>query len=242
MRLAVIIPTYNEKDNIERIIREVLDLGIISFVLIVDDSSPDGTGNIADKLAAANIQVRVLHRLKKQGLGAAYVAGFRFVLGLPAQAGLPVEKVITMDADFSHNPKDIPRLAGVALNSDIVVGSRYIPGGAIFGWDMRRKLLSWVGTRVARILLSLKVKDCTAGFKCYDRRFLESLDLNAVSSQGYAFQVEMLFFAKTHGYSIREIPITFRERSRGKSKVDLKEIGMFAASILGLAFRRLLSL
>ncbi len=240
MRLAVIIPTYNERDNIERIVREVLDLGIVSFLLIVDDSSPDGTGNMADKLAAANL--RVLHRPKKQGLGAAYVAGFRSVLGLPAQAGLPVEKVITMDADFSHNPKDIPRLVEAAANSDIVVGSRYIPGGAIFGWDTRRKLLSWVGTRVARILLGLRVKDCTAGFKCYDRRFLESLDLNAVSSQGYAFQVEMLFFAKTQGYSVKEIPITFKERTFGKSKVDLKEMGTFAVSILGLAFRRLLDL
>ncbi|MBI4217463.1 MAG: polyprenol monophosphomannose synthase [Parcubacteria group bacterium] len=236
MRLAVIIPTYNEKDNIERIVREVLDLGIVSFLLVVDDSSPDGTGNRADKLAAADVRVRVLHRPKKQGLGAAYVAGFRSVIGLPA------EKIITMDADFSHDPKDIPRLVGAAANSDIIVGSRYIPGGAILGWDMRRKLLSWVGTRVARILLGLKVRDCTAGFKCYDRRFLESLDLNAVSSQGYAFQVEMLFFAKTQGYSVREIPITFRERTFGKSKVDLREIGTFAVSILGLAFRRLLDL
>ena len=236
MRLAIIIPTYNEKDNIERIVQNVLDLGIASLILIVDDSSPDGTGNIADRLADANPLVRVLHRQKREGLGAAYVAGFRFVLAFP------VEKIITMDADFSHDPADIPRLLATTAVADVVVGSRYVPGGSVVGWDVRRKILSWLGTTAGRILLGLSVRDCTAGFKCYGRRFLESLNLDAVSSWGYAFQVEMLFSAQRNGYSIKEIPIVFRERMLGKSKMDLREIGMFAVSILRLAFRRLLGL
>ncbi len=233
MRLAVIIPTYNEKDNIEGIVREVLKLGIVSLLLIVDDSSPDGTGDIADKLAKANLPVRVLHRPKREGLGAAYIAGFRYILNLP------VERVITMDADFSHDPADIPRLVAVADTADVVVGSRYVPGGSVVGWDFRRRALSWLGTTAGRILLGLKVRDCTAGFKCYSRRFLESLELNSVSSRGYAFQVEMLFSARLKGYSLREVPIIFRERTLGNSKMDLREIAAFAVSVLKLALRRL---
>ncbi|MDP3901025.1 MAG: polyprenol monophosphomannose synthase [bacterium] len=233
MSVVIIIPTYNEKGNIARIAKEVLKLPFVSFLLIVDDSSPDGTGKVADELARSDERVRVLHRASKEGLGAAYVAGFFSALALP------VGKIVTMDADFSHDPGDIPRLLAASNDADVVVGSRYVQGGSIVGWGLWRKVMSQLGTKAGRILLALKAKDCTAGFRCYSREFLESLDVRAISSQGYAFQLEMLFLAQRDGYSLKEIPITFREREAGRSKMGAKEVVEFAASVLSLALRRL---
>lgn len=227
MKLAIIIPTYNERENIERLVEEILALNLNAFIVIVDDNSPDGTGKIADTLSNKHPEVRVIHRTKKQGLGAAYATAFKYVLDLN------VEKVITMDADFSHDPKDIPRLFN-ETDYDVVVGSRYVQGGKIVGWSLQRKILSWGGIRVSRILLGLKTKDSTAGFKRYSRRFLESLPLSRLLTQGYAFQIEMILRAENSGFSMLEIPIIFKEREKGKSKVGGKEILEFAQNIIKL--------
>lgn len=233
MSCAVVIPTYNESENIEKLVEEILKLDLKCFIVIVDDNSPDGTGVILEELTKKYPVVKVIHRARKEGLGTAYVEGFKYVLGLG------VEKIITMDADFSHDPKDIPLLVLESERHDIVIGSRYVAGGKIIGWALWRKLLSQGGGIVSRILLGLSIHDCTAGFKCYSRKFLESLDLGKISSQGYAFQVEMIFQAQRKGFSIREIPIIFKERQKGKSKVGAKEILGFIQNILWLSLWRL---
>lgn len=232
MNSAVVIPTYNERENIEKLVEDILQLNLQCFIVIVDDNSPDGTGVLADVLTEKYLAVRVVHRVRKEGLGAAYIEGLRYVLELG------VDTVITMDADFSHDPVDIPRLVSRSQEFDVVVGSRYVPGGEIVGWNIWRKLLSRGGGIASRMLLGLRVRDCTAGFKCYSRKFLESLDLAKISSQGYAFQVEMVFQAQKQGFSLVEIPIVFRERRAGESKVGALEILGFIQSVLGLCLRR----
>lgn len=232
MRYAIVIPTYNERENIRELVRKILSLKLNTFIVIVDDNSPDGTGELADKLNQEHSEVRVIHRTKKEGLGLAYVAGLKYALELGA------EKIMTMDADFSHNPDDIPRILKESEKYDLVIGSRYTSGGGILNWEWWRRLLSWGGGTIGKVLLGLRIKDCTTGFKCYDRKFLESLNLNQISSQGYAFLIETSFLAQSRGFSILEMPIIFEERKEGKSKVGFGEILKFAQDILRLTFHR----
>jgi dolichol-phosphate mannosyltransferase len=216
----LILPTYNEADNLEALVRAVLPqlegTGLAHTVLVVDDGSPDGTGEIADRLAADLSPVRVLHRARKQGLGRAYLAGFE--LALDAGADLVME----MDADFSHDPRDVPRLIAAAGAADLVLGSRYVPGGGVENWGLRRRLLSRGGCAYARVLLGIPVRDLTGGFKCFNRRVLEAIDLADVRADGYAFQIELTYRAVRAGFRVAEVPILFRERRDGASKMTAR--------------------
>jgi dolichol-phosphate mannosyltransferase len=210
----LILPTYDEADNIEALVGAVRNvLPASRRVLIVDDASPDGTGEIADRLASEHADVEVLHRPLKQGLGPAYLAGFRRAL----EGG--AELVLEMDADFSHDPAYLPRLIDAARNADLVVGSRYVPGGAVTEWGPLRRLISRGGSAYARTVLGLGIRDLTGGFKCFRREVLEEIDLDTVDSRGYAFQVEMTYRAIRAGFRVAEVPITFRERRLGASKM-----------------------
>lgn len=214
-RTLVVVPTYNEKDNLEPIVRAIhryLD----TDVLVVDDGSPDGTGAIADRLAAADPRVHVLHRQGKQGLGTAYLAGFRFAI----ENGY--ERVCEMDADFSHAPWDLPRLVFASGDAQLVIGSRYVKGGCTVGWDFKRRLLSRGANLYTRMVLTSGIRDNTAGFRCFHVAALQKLDLAAVSAQGYAFQIEMAFRMVRGGFRVKEIPIHFVDRRVGKSKMDGK--------------------
>ncbi len=214
-RTLVVVPTYNEKDNLEPIVRAIwryLDCD----VLIVDDGSPDGTGAIADRLAAADPRLHVLHRKGKQGLGTAYIAGFRFAV----ERGY--ERVCEMDADFSHAPWDLPRLVFASRNAALVIGSRYVQGGCTVGWDFKRRMLSRGANLYTRLILSSGIRDNTAGFRCFHVAALAKLDLSAVHAQGYAFQIEMAFRMVRAGFTVTEIPIHFVDRRVGKSKMDGK--------------------
>ncbi len=208
------VPTYNEAETIEPLVRAVLAvLPESRGVLIVDDSSPDGTGRIADRLAAEHDEVEVMHRPVKRGIGPAYLAGFRNVLDGGAAL------VVQMDADFSHDPQDVPRLIAAASSADLVVGSRYAPGGRILDWGPGRLAMSRWGSAYARTVLGLRVRDMTSGFKCWRRRTLEAIDLGSIGSHGYAFQVEMTYRAVGAGFEVVEVPVTFRDRHVGESKM-----------------------
>jgi dolichol-phosphate mannosyltransferase len=214
MRVVVCLPTYNEVENLEpmlRALREVLPEG--SRVLVIDDSSPDGTGELADRLAAELGFVEVLHRPRKEGLGPAYLAGFRTALAGGA------ELVLQMDCDFSHSPSDVPRLIEGAGKADLVLGSRYVEGGAVRNWGPLRRGLSKGASAYTRVLL-MPVRDPTGGFKCFHRRVLEAIDLDAVSSRGYAFQIEITYRALRAGFTVLEIPIAFADREHGGSKMS----------------------
>jgi dolichol-phosphate mannosyltransferase len=211
----LVLPTYQEAENIEPIVAAVLDkLPAAGRVLIVDDNSPDGTGTIADRLAAGEERVEVLHRPRKEGLGPAYVAGFRRALA--GGAGL----ILEMDADFSHDPAYLPRLLAAAERADLAIGSRYVPGGGVGDWGPARRAISRGGSAYARLMLGVGVRDLTGGFKCFRREVLEAIDLDAVRSRGYAFQVELTYRAIRRGFSVAEVPIVFRERRAGDSKMD----------------------
>jgi len=211
----LVLPTYNEAENIAPIVAAALEkLPASGRVLIVDDGSPDGTGSIADRLAADRERVEVLHRPRKEGLGPAYIAGFRRALA--AGAGLIVE----MDADFSHEPAYLPRLLEAAQRADLVIGSRYVPGGGVGDWGALRRAISHGGSTYARLVLGVAVRDLTGGFKCFHREVLEAIDLGAVRSRGYAFQVELTYRAIQRGFSVEEVPIVFRDRRVGASKMD----------------------
>jgi dolichol-phosphate mannosyltransferase len=216
----LILPTYNEADDLEPLVRAVLPqlegTGLPHTILVVDDGSPDGTGEIADRLAAELPPVRVLHRARKQGLGRAYLAGFE--LALDAGADLLME----MDADFSHDPRDVPRLIAAAGAADLVLGSRYVPGGGVENWGLSRRLLSRGGCAYARVLLGIPVRDLTGGFKCFNRRVLQAIDLADVRADGYAFQVELTYRAVRAGFRVAEVPILFRERREGASKMTAR--------------------
>jgi dolichol-phosphate mannosyltransferase len=210
----LILPTYDEAGNIEALVGAVRNvLPASRRVLIVDDSSPDGTGEIADRLASEHADVEALHRPLKQGLGPAYLAGFRRAL----EGG--AELVLEMDADFSHDPAYLPRLIDAARNADLVVGSRYVPGGGVTEWGPLRRLISRGGSAYARTVLGVGIRDLTGGFKCFRREVLEEIDLDTVDSRGYAFQVEMTYRAIRAGFRVAEVPITFRERRLGASKM-----------------------
>ena len=216
----LVLPTYNEAENLEPIVRAVLprlaDAAPDHRLLVVDDSSPDGTGEIADRLAAEHAAVEVLHRAGKEGLGRAYIAGFRKALAAGA------ELVLEMDADFSHDPADVPRLIRAADHADLVLGSRYVDGGGVEGWELHRKLLSRGGCFYARAILRVPVRDLTGGFKCFHRAVLEAIDLDDVHADGYGFQIEMTYRALRAGFHVEEIPIVFRERRAGASKMDAR--------------------
>lgn len=214
-RTLVVIPTYNEKDNLEPIVRAICRY-LVTDVLVVDDGSPDGTGAIADRLAAADSRIHVLHRTGKQGLGTAYIAGFRFAIERGYQ------RVCEMDADFSHAPWDLPRLVFASGDAHLVIGSRYVQGGCTVGWELKRRLLSRGANLYTRIVLGSGIRDNTAGFRCFHVDALAKLDLSAVHAQGYAFQIEMAFRMVRGGFRVTEIPIHFVDRRIGKSKMDGK--------------------
>ena len=214
MKAVVVIPTYNEKENVRDMAAAVFEnLPPDGELLFVDDNSPDGTGAIIDEMCAANPRMAVLHRTAKEGLGRAYVAGFARALEMGA------ERVIEMDCDFSHNPADIKRM--LAEDADVVIGSRYVKGGATPGWPFKRRLISRLGGFVTRVVTGMKVKDPTGGFKCFKRAALEKMgDFSAVKSFGYSFQLEMNFRMWRAGMKIVEIPISFAERRAGYSKIS----------------------
>jgi len=216
MRGLVIIPTYNEKENIEKIVPAALAADPILSVLIVDDNSPDGTGQIADRMAAENKRIFVLHREKKSGLGQAYLAGFKWGL----KKGF--DYVFEMDADFSHDPKFLPDFLTAIKEADLVIGSRYISGVNVVNWPMGRLLLSYYANVYSRIITGLPLRDATGGFKCYRRQVLEAVDLSKVRSNGYSFQIEMSFRAWKKGFQLKEIPIVFIDRREGTSKMSKK--------------------
>jgi dolichol-phosphate mannosyltransferase len=211
----LILPTYNEAGNIERFVAAARDkLPAAARILIVDDGSPDGTGELADRLAAEHEEVEVLHRPRKEGLGPAYIAGFRSALAGGASL------VLEMDSDFSHQPAYLPRLLEAAETADLVIGSRYVPGGGVSDWGALRRAISRGGSAYARVVLGIGVRDLTGGFKCFRREVLEAIDLDAVQARGYAFQVELTYRAIQKGFKVVEVPIVFRDRQVGDSKMD----------------------
>ena len=215
VRAVICLPTYNERENLESMVEAlggVLDTAT-HRVLVIDDGSPDGTGEIADRLAAELSWVSVLHRETKEGIGPAYVAGFRRALADGA------ELVLEMDCDFSHDPGDVPRLIAAAHDADLVLGSRYAPGGGTANWGLLRRVVSRGGCLYAQVLLGLHVRDLTGGFKCFRRATLEAIDLGALSAHGYAFQIETTYRVKRAGLRVTEVPITFVERRAGASKM-----------------------
>lgn len=226
---TVILPTYNERENIERFVnrlQKVFTAGNLSGrIIVVDDNSPDGTGRIADALAERHRNLSVIHRPSKQGLGPAYVAGFRQALATDTRY------IFEMDCDFSHNPAYVPVFLDAIRDADLVLGSRYVPGGRVENWGLGRKLISRGGGLYARWILGVPIHDLTGGLKCFRRQVLESMDLDSVTSQGYGFQIELTYRALKQGFRVREIPITFADRQRGQSKMS-KRIILEAATLV----------
>jgi dolichol-phosphate mannosyltransferase len=236
VKTAVIIPTYNESDNILALVEEILALQDVAHVIVVDDNSPDGTGQIADQLAKQHHKVHVIHRSGKLGLGTAYIAGFKLALTLPTDC------IVTMDADFSHNPCYIPSLIAQTRAYDLSIGSRYVDGGGAVNCNLWRRFLSRMGNTVARLILGLQASDCTAGFRCYRRQVLEAIELDTIFSDGYSFLVEILYKCQQLGYRAGEVPIIFENRQQGSSKISRSEIGKAAYTVLRLGWERLVNL
>ena len=229
----VILPTYNEAENLERIVAAVLEqLPPSRRVLVVDDNSPDGTGEIADRLAEEDDSVAVLHRQMKEGLGPAYLAGFRVALEGGAQ------RIIEMDADFSHDPAYLPELIAATDDADLAIGSRYIPGGGVSDWGPMRRFISRGGSAYARVALGLPVKDLTGGFKCFRREVLESISLETIEARGYAFQVETTYRAIRAGFRVVEVPIVFKDRTDGSSKMSRAIVAEAMWRVPAMRFRR----
>ena len=213
-RACVVLPTYDERENLPAIVPAILAASPELDVLVVDDDSPDGTGALADELAAREPRVRVLHRARKEGLGRAYLAGFEVAL----RAGYG--RILEMDADFSHEPERLPALLDASHEADLVLGSRYVPGGGTRSWGLARRLLSRGGSVYARTILGVRVHDLTGGFKCFRREVLERIDLPTVTSAGYAFQIELTWRALRAGFRVVEVPIVFADRRVGQSKMS----------------------
>ncbi len=213
-RVLIIIPTYNEAENLPSLLQQIFKYMPQSDVLIVDDNSPDNTGHLAETLQSRYPNLHVLHRPGKLGLGTAYILGFKYAIEHEYDAAFE------MDADFSHNPAFLPNFLDAIQHTDLVVGSRYIHGGSIPGWSLRRQLISSWGNNFARFLLGLAAHDCTGGYRCYRRELLKSIDFEAVRSRGYAFQIELLYRVQQQNFGIVEIPITFVDRQRGQSKMS----------------------
>jgi dolichol-phosphate mannosyltransferase len=213
--VCVCLPTYNERENLEPMLRALGDvLGEGDRVLVIDDNSPDGTGELADRLAGELAFVDVLHRPRKEGLGPAYLAGFRRALDDGA------ELVVEIDCDFSHDPAHVPRLLAAAEDADLVLGSRYVPGGGVENWGLIRRSISAGGSIYARFVLGVPVRDLTGGFKCFRRAVLEAIPLDQVRSRGYAFQIELTYCALRKGFRVQEVPIRFSDRAVGGSKMS----------------------
>ena len=233
-RVAVIMPTYNERANIEAMVGRVRRAVPGADLLVVDDNSPDGTGEVADKLAAEDSHVHVLHRERKAGLGAAYIAGFRWAL----DQGYGV--VVEMDADGSHLPEELPRLLDALAGADLVLGSRYVPGGTVVNWPKSREMLSRGGNTYARLLLGIKLKDSTGGYRAYRASTLRQIALDEVESQGYCFQIDLAMRAIRAGLTVTEVPITFVERVHGSSKMSRAVVAeaLWRVTVWGLTGRR----
>ncbi|MGK2933405.1 MAG: polyprenol monophosphomannose synthase [Solirubrobacterales bacterium] len=229
--LWVILPTYNEYENIGAMVEALgpkLKEG--DRILIVDDNSPDGTGDLADEIAAKNGSVEVLHRKAKEGIGPAYIHGFK--VALAGGAGL----IVQMDADFSHDPDYLPRLIAASGEADLVIGSRYVPGGGITEWGAVRRLLSRGGSLYSRTILQTDIKDMTGGFKCFHRKVLETIPLDQVAASGYSFQVEMTYRVIKAGFTVVEVPITFKERQAGASKMSRAIVAEAAWKVPAMRF------
>ena len=232
---VAIVPTYNEADNLSELIEELLALPLNLGVVVVDDNSPDGTGDLADHLAAMHPgRVFPIHREGKLGLGTAYIAGFRKAIG-----ELGAERILTMDADFSHNPRYIPAMVELSRSKHVVIGSRYVPGGGTVNCSQKRIWLSKGANAVARALLGLKARDATAGFRLYRREVLQSIPLDQIFSSGYSFLVEMLFMCQRRGWQIGEVPIIFEDRRKGTTKISRQEIFKAQYTVFRLFGRRL---
>ncbi|MFA6525154.1 MAG: polyprenol monophosphomannose synthase [Patescibacteria group bacterium] len=234
MKSVIIVPTYNEKDNIEILIRRIADLSIVDlFVCVVDDNSPDGTGKIVDRLITQFPFVTVIHRDQKLGLGSAYVAGFKKAL----QEG--ADFVFEMDSDLSHNPDDIPRFLLEAQNgNDIVIGSRRIPKGGVENWGIVRNLMSKGAMWFSRVMLNLKTHDVTSGYRCYARKVIEVIDWDKIKGNGYSFQEETIYLCEKKGFKVKEIPIVFKDRTYGHSKLSKREILNFFVTIVKLRLKK----
>ncbi|HXV94509.1 MAG TPA: polyprenol monophosphomannose synthase [Pseudonocardia sp.] len=231
--VLVVIPTYDERDNLGPILSRLHAAVPAADVLVVDDASPDGTGELADEMAAADPRIRVLHRSGKSGLGAAYLAGFAAALEGEHQV------VVEMDADGSHAPEDLPALLEALDEADLVIGSRYVDGGQVLNWPGHREWLSRGGNLYSRLALGVPIRDITGGYRAFRRQVLEELDLQQVSSQGYCFQVDVAYRAVQAGFRVREVPITFAERERGSSKMSGAIVGEALWRVTGWGFARL---
>ncbi len=233
MKALLIIPTYNEIDNIARIIPAALKQSPDLHILVMDDNSPDGTAAAVKTIMAAEPRVHLIERPRKMGLGSAYVTGFKYAL----KEGY--DYVLEMDADFSHNPDDLPRLLAAAATKDLVIGSRYCQGVNIVNWPFKRLLISYFASKYVRVITGMPVKDPTGGFKCFNRKVLEAIDLDRILSDGYAFQIEMNFRAWAKGFRIQEIPIVFTDRVNGVSKMSRNIVWEAAWMVWRLHFLRL---
>jgi len=232
-KIFIVIPTYKEKSNIEKLLKDIFDLKIENLhILVVDDNSPDGTGQLVEELKSKYKNLEIIHRPKKMGLGTAYVEGFKYALTNGA------DFIFEMDADFSHQPKSIKDFLSAIKDYDLVLGSRYVEGGRIVNWNIFRRLISRLGNIYAQIILSLPIKDLTGGFKCYRRQVLESINLDDLSSVGYNFQIETTYKVYKLGFKIKEIPIVFTERALGKSKFDFKIIFESFLKVIFLKFKK----
>ncbi|MHB8420794.1 MAG: polyprenol monophosphomannose synthase [Myxococcales bacterium] len=228
----VVLPTYDEIENLTAIVPAVFAASDRIEILVVDDNSPDGTGRLADELAAKEPRLHVLHRPRKEGLGRAYLAGFAWALERP------YERVLEMDADFSHDPRHLPALLEASGGADLVLGSRYVPGGGTENWGLGRRLLSRGGSLYARTLLGVRIRDLTGGFKCFRRGVLERLDLGSVRSEGYSFQIELTYRALSLGLRVVEVPIRFADRRVGKSKMSKEIFAEAVAAVIRLRLDR----
>jgi dolichol-phosphate mannosyltransferase len=231
LRALVVLPSYNEALNAVPLARDILAVDPTLDVLVVDDASPDGTGDLVEKEAQRQPRLHLLRREGKLGLGSAYVAGFRYGL----EHGY--DPILTMDCDFSHHPRYLPAMLAAAHYHDLVIGSRYVPGGGISNWPLRRRLLSWFANLYTRLLLRLPVRDCTAGYRCYRRAVLERVGIERIRSSGYAFLEEMVLRVHRAGFRIAEVPIVFEDRTRGASKISHSEVYRAAWHVLVAALR-----
>ncbi len=231
MKTIIVIPTYNEKDNIIALLPQIFALGLSDLeVIIVDDNSPDKTAEAAELLKQTYPQIHLLKRRQKLGLGSAYIMGFKKALSISA------DLIMEMDADFSHCPSDIPKLISACTHANMSIGSRKITGGQIIGWNKWRKFISNGAMLTSRLLLGLKTKDVTAGFRCYQRQVLEKIDLEKIKSNGYAFQEEILYRVEKNGFKVIEIPVIFTDRRVGQSKLSKKDVIDFFLTIFRLKF------
>ena len=233
MNPLVILPTYNEVENLGPMVQAILALGHGFSVLVVDDNSPDGTGQIADALSEAHPEIHVLHRPVKVGLGPAYIAGFEWALAHD------YTHIFEMDCDFSHDPVDLPRFLNEVKEADLVIGSRYIPGGSTPDWTLKRRIISRGGNLFSRALLGLKTHDCTGGYRCYRRETIERVPWDEICAHGYGFQVGAIFHLERMGARIREFPITFRDRRVGQSKMSAGIVTEAFTYVVQLAWRRI---